>query len=303
MTANPASDGPHAPGPEQWWSEAWHLDAARGDGTGLTVRLECYPNQDVAWFWAYLVLPDLPGPVVVRDHDVPLPRQGLEVRSEGLWAELWCETQFEHWTYGLEAFAVRLDDPTDALGGDEIGERMPIGLDLEWETDGPLHERRSGWPVAGYVQPGTVHGEVLLGRSRFELDCFGERRHSWGVRNWFDTSGWSCGFRAGDTVVHVAGRDDAGVDGFVWRGGDAADPVRTARCETHRRADGLPVAARCVVDGNREADVEVLGLAPVPIGGRSTLARAVCRFTLGGTPGIGWASWLDPAVRRVARED
>jgi hypothetical protein len=63
-----------------------------------------------------------------------------------------------------------------------------------------------------------------------------------------------------------------------------------------------------VIDGVREADVEVLGLAPVPIAGRATparatLARAVCRFTLDGTPGIGWASWLDPAVRQPPRED
>ena len=54
--------------------------------------------------------PTLAGPVVVRDHEVPLPRQGLEVRAEGLWCELWCETPLEHWTYGLEAFAVQLDD-------------------------------------------------------------------------------------------------------------------------------------------------------------------------------------------------
>ena len=76
---------------------------------------------------AALALPDIPqaypaaGPVVVRDHEVPLPRQGLEVRAEGLWSELWCEAPLDHWTCGLEAFAVRLDDPDDARTG-EIGD-------------------------------------------------------------------------------------------------------------------------------------------------------------------------------------
>ena len=39
------------------------------------------------------------------------PRQGLEVRADGLWGELMCETPLEHWSYGLEAFGVALDDP------------------------------------------------------------------------------------------------------------------------------------------------------------------------------------------------
>jgi hypothetical protein len=297
MTAvEPADDARHEPGAGAWWSEAWHLDAARADGTGISVRLECYPNRGVAWFCAHLVLPDLPGPVVVRDHEVALPRQGLEVRAEGLWAELWCETPLEHWTYGLEAFGVRLDDPHDALTS-ERGERVAVGLDLEWEEGAPCHARGPDWPVRGLVQAGAVHGEVLLGRSRFELDAWGERRHSWGERDWFGRRGWACGLRAGDLVAHVSAAEPAAVDGYAWRGGAAATRVRSARAETHRRRDGLPVAARYVVDDAWESEVEVLGLAPVPLrdgARRATLARAVCRYRVEEASGIGWSSWLDP---------
>lgn len=249
------------------------------------------------------MLPDLPGPVVVRDHEVPLPRQGLEVRAEGLWAELWCETPLEHWTYGLEAFGVRLDDPADALGAGEaeIGERIPIGLDVEWEIAGPSHARPSGWPVAGVVQSGIVHGEVLLGRARFELDARGERRHTWGVRDWFGRSAWSFGLHGDDLTAHATAVARTGVDGFTWRGGQSADEVVDARVETHRRADRLPVAARYVVRDSQawEAVAEVLGLAPVqirdPSGGRvATLARAVCRYTVGDDTAVGWSSWLTP---------
>jgi len=59
----------------------------------------------------------------------------LVVRGDGLWAELVEETSGEHWTAGLEAFGVRLDDPLDAERG-ERGERLPLGFDLEWETGG-----------------------------------------------------------------------------------------------------------------------------------------------------------------------
>ena len=52
--------------------------------------------------------------VAVRDHEVPLPRTGLEVRADGLWGELVCETPLEHWSIGLEAFGLGYDDPADA---------------------------------------------------------------------------------------------------------------------------------------------------------------------------------------------
>jgi hypothetical protein len=161
------------------WNEWWDLTYAQADGPAGFVRLALYPNQRVAWYWAYVLLPGRPGPVVVRDHEVPPPRQAaLEVRAEGLWAELTCEVPFEHWTYGLEAFGVRLDDAQDALHG-EIGERVPVGHDLEWETTGTAPERGDD----RYAQDGRVHGEVLIGRARVEVDATGRRAHGWGEQS------------------------------------------------------------------------------------------------------------------------
>jgi hypothetical protein len=141
----------------------WLLDFAGPESEPIAgfVRLEL--RDDVARFWTYLVgVPDVDGVLVVRDHEVLLPRQGLEIRADGLWAELTCETPREHWTFGLESFGVRLDDPVDALrAGGEIGDRVAVGLDLEWEVG-------AGGPPAG-----IVHGDVLVGRARFELDGSG----------------------------------------------------------------------------------------------------------------------------------
>src|SRR5512134_1720779 len=83
----------------------WGLDFARDDGTAGFLRL--LRVGDRCWCWAYVVGPGL-GLVVVRDTDVAPPRRSeiLDVRAEGLWMELVCETPNEHWSFGLEAFAV-----------------------------------------------------------------------------------------------------------------------------------------------------------------------------------------------------
>ena len=91
------------------------------------------------------------GIVVVHDDAVPRPRgRALEVRADGLWTEMTCETPDEHWSFGLEAFGLRVDDPAET-----IGERIAVGYDLEWET------------------PDVVHGELLLGRATIPIDATG----------------------------------------------------------------------------------------------------------------------------------
>jgi hypothetical protein len=283
VTPSRADEAAHAAGPGTWWSDAWHLDATTREGIGLSLRLECYPNQRTAWFWTYLVLPDLTGPVVVRDHEVPLPRQGLEVRAEGLWCELWCETPLEHWTYGLEAFAVNLEAPEDALTG-EIGERVAIGLDLEWEIDGPIHPHPDGWPVAGYVAPGIVHGDVLLGRERFELDARGAYHRTWGERDWHSAGAWAVTCTGPDLGLHVFGTPNGVVDGVVRFGSDAP------RVVTRIFREGSAGAARIVIEDEIEIEIDPLMGAPVPIDDRAYVDRALCRVRAGDATAMGWSS-------------
>jgi hypothetical protein len=147
----------------------WLLDFVAGDpGEEIAgfVRLELREHEQIAWYWTYVVgFPGVDGVLVVRDHEVLLPRQGLEIRADGLWAELTCETPREHWTFGLEAFGVRLegtDGAREFLRADgEIGDRIAVGLDIEWEVgpDGPPR--------------GIVHGDVLAGRASTAIDGVG----------------------------------------------------------------------------------------------------------------------------------
>jgi len=170
----------------------WLLDFVDADDDGIAgfVRLELRVGESVAWYWTYLVgVPGIDGLLVVRDHEVPLPSQGLEIRADGLWADLWCEAPRAHWTFGLESFGVRLDAAEEALrAGGEIGERTAVGLDIEWEVG-------AGGPPAG-----TVHGDVLVGRARHPIDGVG-----WLYDDDAEDPGWVVGATRATVLIPVGG--------------------------------------------------------------------------------------------------
>jgi hypothetical protein len=169
-TVSPADERRHPGVAETWWFDA----ADPAAGFGVVVRLAYRPAERVAWWWVGLVGA---GPVLValRAHDVPLPPRGTDVRTDGLWATVRCETPLEHWTVGLECFAVAYDDPWEALRS-ERGDVIPLGLDLEWEAAASATARPDG---SGYGQACAVSGEVLLGDARVDVDVAGYRQHTW----------------------------------------------------------------------------------------------------------------------------
>jgi len=105
-----------------------------------------------ASYWAGLLGPG-PRFVLVNDDDVAVPRipGSWEIRAEGLWADANCETAGEHWSFGLEAFGVSFDD-ADAAVTSDLGDRLALGYDLEWEA------------------PDVVHGDILVGSERIDFD-------------------------------------------------------------------------------------------------------------------------------------
>jgi hypothetical protein len=144
------------------------LTFAGSGGVDGAVRFAPAVDEMSRWvYWAYLDLADT-GFVIVRDDEVSAPRGGslLEVRTDGLWAELVCETPDVHWSFGLEAFGLRLADRAEARTA-VVGERVPMGFDLEWDE-------------------GAVFGELLVARDRVELDGQGTFVTDVGPAQWAD---------------------------------------------------------------------------------------------------------------------
>ena len=162
--------------------ESWYFDFVSDDGAlAGYARLALHPVDRTAWWWTAVVGARRPY-VLVREHEIALPRPGsLEIRAASLWAELFCEEPFEHWSVGLEAVAVALDDPLEAYRG-ERGEPTPLGLDLGWEAaSAPVDDGPNA-----YRLDCAVHGEVLMGRERLPVDGYGVLRHGWGHARWDD---------------------------------------------------------------------------------------------------------------------
>lgn len=294
-------EGRHAcSGDDPLWSESYYLDFVDEErGIGGYLRLGILPNLGTCWYWACIVGPDRPL-VTVIDHDVPLPRPGsTEIRHAGLWSTYTVETPLEHVSVGLEAFAVALDDPVETYR-DLRGDRVPLGFDLEWETDGGTYLYPG---VDRYEVPCRVHGEVLLGQETIRIDGLGQRDHSWGGRDWWAiswswTSGWlDDGTRFHGTGVHL-GDDPVYGTGYVQPPGAAM--IGTDVAEHHEELDveGLPRSGRWRI-GDLEMEVEPIAFSPVlltaPDGRIGRFPRAWTRFrTADGRVGHGWTEWNQP---------
>lgn len=261
-----ADERRHPPGAGRRWEESWYLDFVDGGGRlAGYLRLALRPAERTAWYWVAMVGGG-PPLVTVRDHEVqPPPGRGLEVRAPGLWTELVCETPLDHWSVGLEAFGVALDDPLEAWR-QERGDPWALGLDVEWEATGPC----AAWPGAetGYSQACTVHGDVLVGAERFSLDGTGSRLHLWGDQPRTSPAGWAGGQLDDGTAFLVA------------------DPP--AECHDDGRL-------RSVTVGNLLGSA--VAHAPVLVPGAGRLARALCRYEdRDGRVGHGWAERFHPAT-------
>ncbi|MFN3219482.1 MAG: hypothetical protein ACE367_23575 [Acidimicrobiales bacterium] len=222
MEIGRVDESPHQPGSEPGWSEWWSAAWWSRDATiGGSVRLEVFPRLGRSWLWATCI-----GPwrrtVSVHEPDAPLPRtDSLELRSSGLWVDLIAQTPGVHFTVGLEAFGIGMDDPAEGFGRG-WGERVPLGLDLEWETTAPATPLDGD---AGYAIGCVAHGEVLVGSEAFDLDGWGVRSHGWGeTAAWTSAEAWAVD--GGGMPVAVSPADD---EILAWAGAPVASPDQLPR--------------------------------------------------------------------------
>ena len=298
-------EGRHEPGGEQLWNESWYFDFAAEDGSiGGYVRLGLYPGLGVAWYWGYLVR-EGEQLLAVKHHEAKLPKGDvLEVREDGLWSQLHCETPNEHWTIGLEAFAVGLDEPGEAYAApDPIGDKVPLGIDLEWQGIAPVYDYPG---VSRYEQSCLVTGEILIGNQAISFDGWGQRDHSWGVRDWWGTGWvWTSGRLDDGTAFHATKLD---TDRFEYEPGyvvrpDAEELEVASQFKPSYTQEGEHRFPSVTAMPLHDLDLTAtpLLLAPVrldaPDGRMGRFPRALCRYDAAdGRSGYGWTEWNRPSA-------
>ncbi len=303
---DPADEARHRPDDTDLWNESYYLDWFTEDASrGGYIRVGFVPNIDGGrvWYWACLV-GDGDDLVTVIDHDVALPRSAdsLEIRHDGLWADHDIPEPLERMSCSLESFAVRLDDPAETYYGCR-GERVAFGLELDWETDRGAYL----WPpvTPRYEIPCSVNGHVLLGDEQIDVDCWGQRDHSWGAaRDWWGMQWcWSAGRLEDGTRFHAVGGFVDGVDlgvGYVLPAGSSefTDISEVAVRSTVGR-EGL-VEEATLTFGGLELTVEPVAWSPVlmvhPDDGREDrFPRALARYRASdGRTGAGWIEFNQP---------
>ncbi len=170
-------EGEHTPTDDPRWQEAHRVDAVfPAARVALSLLVAKYPVRGHATFHAAMLRLG-EDPVVVVEFDVPLPSRGWEIRASGLWADHVCETPMDHWSYGLEAFGLSIDNPTELLGT-ALGDRVPLGWELEFEARAAAQFTGS---ATRYGQVGSVHGVLLEHQRTSDVDGYGVRSHWWGT--------------------------------------------------------------------------------------------------------------------------
>ncbi|MBB2913419.1 hypothetical protein FHS43_004723 [Streptosporangium becharense] len=297
-------EGCHPAGAEPLWNESVYLDFTADDGSVAGyVRLGLYPNWNRAWYWACLVGRDRPTVLLADDH-APLPGPDLTVRGEGHRAAYRATHEvtvpMRSFRLTLDAAAVPVvDDPARAYDDPGGAETTLLGFDLEWTTVGGVYPY--GF-LPRYEIPCEVAGTIRAGGEEIAFSGHGERDHSWGERDWWQTSWlWSSGRLDDGTFFHGM-RANAGVE-LPWPcftvppGGEVGHRAGFTASSVFG-ADGLPAGSRLLVPGLAMSAVPV-AFAPVamtsPDGRTARFPRALCRFeTEDGRSGHGWTEWHQP---------
>lgn len=155
------------------WSESHRLLALSADGTAALAMEVGIHLRDAAHWGSFhcVVFRDGEDPVVIAENEMPVPDRHWEFRTSGLWVDNICETPLVHWSYGLEAFALAIDDPIELLGRG-YGDRVPLGWELDFESAPEFY--------ANGRQAGQLNGELLFAGGAEPISGPALRRHTWG---------------------------------------------------------------------------------------------------------------------------
>jgi hypothetical protein len=293
----PEDEQLHPPGSEHLWNESYYFDFAASDGSVAGyVRLGLYPAWGRCWYWACAVRPGKPT-VIVVDNAIPWPC-GTSVQTGSISATQAITRPLESARVALDAHAVVLGDPPAAYGDLAALPPIRLALELEWVTFGGVYPYRM---VPRYEIPCRVAGTVRIGAERLTIGGWGQRDHSWGVRDWWKTSWlWSAGRLGDGTAFHGMQANNAPLIAPSFAVTPEGQLRRLARfcAATDFGPDQFPVRSAIRLANARITAVPLsfaaVGLTS-PEGHVSHFPRALCRFEVDdGRTGYGWTEWNQP---------
>jgi hypothetical protein len=265
----------HRVSEEPLWRESYYVsfhDAAGSVGGMATIGIR--PNQ--LRFEAFSTL-FLEGEAFFFRTGGPLSSETCLNSVPGLSCEMLSPLQ--KWRFRAGADFARID-PHLVLQGIPLPQpTIPGGFDLTFTALSPAYEfpvREFGM-LAGqarhYEQNGRVEGTVYVGDGTLNVEGFGFRDHSWGVRDWVKVEravALFAQFSPSLTVNCIWGRNsdqEVGI-GYVSRDGENAT-VANVQAAVEQQPAGLPqtVSAEiALTDGSRlELGADVLATMPILI--------------------------------------
>lgn len=314
----PQDEAPHPWDGRRYFAEEYVLVAVQAE-LAVVARLEWLPGRDAHRVWMTVMTPNavyaLPG------GGQALLRGGEEHRWRAGGLQLDCVEPHRTWNARYRG-SLELRDVRGGRRG-EAGEDAPPAviearIDLTFLADVPpfvpgsdddpdLLSRQLGaaeWDtrllrvvrrrtLKSYVQPGDVHGTLILGPQILTFGGAGLRVHSWGVRDWgASDAALQCFSSIGParTWVHTARFPWVTLTGgFVQRPGGLV-PIRDLGVTLERHPTRAPSHVGLAIEapgGALALEAETVAELPLEMDGRGRLDIAFVRVRQRGATGWG----------------
>ncbi|MBN1677246.1 MAG: phosphoenolpyruvate protein kinase [Candidatus Thermoplasmatota archaeon] len=285
------------------WNESFYFNFYdRGNDICGFMRIGLKPNRDEKSMFFFLMMPD--GSNIGKRKTGPFTDS--EFKESGLRYEK--ISPGGKWRIGYDG------DMTRFTGAMQEDVRVSMALDFE-----PLHpifnyrecvtdERVEMSKMAASEhteQYGRLAGRLQIGGKEFRIEAFGERDHSWGVRDWIAPTMWiwlTAQFSE-DVAMNLTKLfvENGVVDaGYLHMDGQNV-PIVKAEVETEYSPDGSPKALSMVLHdkrgGTHEMTAKVIRTVRLPFAGHEGYGFAVMYETLAqyefdGLTGCGVAEYL-----------
>jgi hypothetical protein len=252
MSPTPQDDYLHPPADDDRWYTETYWFSLDDPERGLSAQFYpvIRPNLGVAALLVAVYVPgrDAPWTIPYWRPQWHLPVPGFEgdtLSIAGLSYEI---------LEPLNRFRVTYDDP---------------GLftaDLVFEGVADIHVAHPGAVYAGHLDhPCRVTGEIMLGGTRIDLDCFGMRDRSWGPRTDEKRSArasylYGIAADSGFLVIDLVDRDPPAVLGYLDRDGKRGK-IASASIERTDDAMGRIETVRVTAEDEHGRTLETSGIA------------------------------------------